>query len=129
MKRIPGLIVAAGGVVEDAGKLLLVHRPKYDDWSFPKGKLDAGESPLQAALREVREETGYTVEAGRLLGSLAYEVRAVPKVVLYWLMQPVGEPGAVMNPLEIDLLRWVSPREARALLSHELERELLDRMK
>ena len=80
-------IQAAGGVVMRDGRVAVVHRPRYDDWSLPKGKLDAGETFEQAALREVWEETGLRCAAGaRAARRCSYEVRDRPKVVRYWLM-------------------------------------------
>ena len=79
---------AAGGIVRRDGEVLVVHRPKYDDWSFPKGKLDEGERWEDAALREVEEETGFRCSLGPELGSTAYtDSRGRPKVARYWLMQ------------------------------------------
>jgi 8-oxo-dGTP diphosphatase len=115
---------AAGGVVERDGRVLLVHRPSYDDWTFPKGKLDQGESFEDAALREVEEETGVRCSLGRELPSTEYEVNGRPKLVRYWLMTPRDEPGFVPND-ETDQLRWVTPDEARALLTYDRDRDLL----
>jgi 8-oxo-dGTP diphosphatase len=115
---------AAGGVVERDGRVLLVHRPRYDDWSFPKGKLDPGESFEHAALREVEEETGLRCTLGRELPSAEYEVRGRPKLVRYWLMTPESEPGFEPNE-ETDELRWVTPDEARELLTYDRDRYVL----
>jgi 8-oxo-dGTP diphosphatase len=115
---------AAGGVVERDGRVLLVHRPRYDDWSFPKGKLDPGESFEDAALREVEEETGLRCTLGRELPSAEYEVRGRPKLVRYWLMTPESEPGFEPNE-ETDELRWVTPDEARELLTYDRDRYVL----
>lgn len=123
------VIEAAGGVLwRDTGAALefaLIHRPKYDDWSHPKGKLDAGESHAQAAVREVHEETGYTAELGVALGHVSYLHQGRNKRVLYWAMRALDggfEPNA-----EVDQLRWVGYTSARALLSYEYDRALLDR--
>jgi 8-oxo-dGTP pyrophosphatase MutT (NUDIX family) len=115
---------AAGGVVERDGSVLLVHRPRYDDWTFPKGKLDPGESFDDAALREVEEETGLRCTLGRELPATRYEVNGRPKLVRYWLMTPQAEPGFVPND-ETDDLRWVTPDEARRLLTYDRDRDVL----
>jgi 8-oxo-dGTP diphosphatase len=117
-------IDAAGGVVERDGRVLLVHRPRYDDWTFPKGKLDPGESFEDAALREVEEETGVRCTLGRELPSTTYEAKGRPKLVRYWLMAPDVELGFAPNE-ETDDLRWVTPGEARSLLTYDRDRELL----
>jgi 8-oxo-dGTP diphosphatase len=117
-------IDAAGGVVEQDGRVLLVHRPRYDDWTFPKGKLDPDETSEDAALREVEEETGVRCSLGRELPSASYEVGGRPKLVRYWLMTPRAEGGFVPND-ETDDLRWVTPDEARALLTYDRDRDLL----
>jgi 8-oxo-dGTP diphosphatase len=123
------VIEAAGGVLwRDTGTALefaLIHRPRYDDWSLPKGKLDPGESHAQAAVREVREETGYAAELGAALGDVAYRHKGRPKRVQYWGMRALG--GAFEPNAEVDQLRWVSYTSARALLSYEHDRALLDR--
>jgi 8-oxo-dGTP diphosphatase len=117
-------IEAAGGVVERDGQVLLVHRPRHDDWTLPKGKLDAGESFEDAALREVEEETGLRCTLGRELPSAHYEVGGRPKIVRYWLMNPEGEAPFVPND-ETDDLRWLAPEEALALLSYDRDRDVV----
>jgi 8-oxo-dGTP diphosphatase len=114
---------AAGGVVVRDGSVLLVHRPQYDDWTLPKGKLDPGESWEDAALREVEEETGLVCELGAEIGRTHYrDSRGRPKEARYFRMTAVGEPRA-QN--EVDEVRWVRLEEAAALLSYERDRELL----
>lgn len=121
------LIMAAGGIVEQNGEILLVQRPRYQDWSLPKGKLDRGETPLQAALREVREETGYRAKALSFAGAFGYEVKGAPKVVLYWMMKPLKQ-GPILDPKEVCELRWVNVRTAMRMMSYDLERELVKRV-
>ena len=121
------LIMAAGGIVQQDGEILLVQRPRYQDWSLPKGKLDRGETPLQAALREVREETGYRAKALSFAGAFGYEVKGAPKVVLYWMMKPLKQ-GPILDPKEVCELRWVNLRTAMRIMSYELERELVKRV-
>ena len=111
-------------MVAREGRVLLVHRPRYDDWAFPKGKLDPGESFEDAALREVEEEAGVRCTLGRELPSAKYEVRGRPKLVRYWLMTPEAETAFEPND-ETDEVRWLTPDEARALLSYDHDRELL----
>jgi len=122
------MVEAAGGVVvrdgEAGTEVCMVHRPRYDDWSFPKGKLDPGESFEEAALREVEEETGVRAGLGRELPATRYEVRGRPKLVRYWLMTLEAETDFVPND-ETDELRWATPEEARGLLSYAHDRELL----
>ena len=120
--RAAGGLVVRGG---DAGReVLLVHRPRYDDWSLPKGKLDAGESWEQAALREVREETGLRCELGEELGSARYRDRkGRTKLVRYWLMSPLE--GSFEPNDEVDEVRWVNPRDAIAALAYEHDRRLV----
>jgi 8-oxo-dGTP diphosphatase len=118
-------IQAAGGVVQDAqGRVALVHRPRYDDWSLPKGKLDEDETFEQAALREVWEETGLRARLMRALPTVHYEVRGRPKEVRYWLMAVDAVPEFSAND-EVDRLRWVSPEEAMDLLTYERDREVV----
>jgi 8-oxo-dGTP diphosphatase len=115
---------AAGGVVVRDGLVALVHRPRYDDWTLPKGKLDSGESFEEAALREVEEETGLHARLVRELPSVNYEVRGRPKVVRYWLMEVESDEGFVAND-EVDEVRWVEPAGARALLTYDRDRDVL----
>jgi 8-oxo-dGTP diphosphatase len=115
-------VQAAGGVVVRGGQVAVVHRPRYDDWSLPKGKLDDGESFEDAALREVEEETGLRCALVRELPTIRYEVRGRPKEVRYWAMEVVGETPFVPND-EVDQLRWVEPHEALALLTYDRDRE------
>jgi 8-oxo-dGTP pyrophosphatase MutT (NUDIX family) len=119
-----GRIAAAGGVVLRGGEVVLVHRPKYDDWTLPKGKLDRGESFEDASLREVEEETGVRCRLVRELPSTEYEVRGRPKLVRYWLMEPVQDLGFVPGS-EVDELRWLPADEALSLLSHDRDRDVL----
>ena len=121
-------VVAAGLVVVRKGRVLLVHRPRYDDWSFPKGKLDRGESVLAAAVREVEEETGLRARARLPLTAQRYRVsRTRDKVVHYWTGQVVGDPdisGYVPNA-EIDEVAWVPLEEAQKRLTYPYDRDTL----
>ncbi|WP_448628728.1 NUDIX hydrolase [Geodermatophilus sp. URMC 64] len=121
-------VLAAGGVVWRASpdgvvETAIVHRPKYDDWSLPKGKLDAGEHALVAAVREVGEETGLAVVVGRRSLRTRYAVPEGDKQVDYWLMQAVG--GEFEPNSEVDELRWLPPGEADQLLTHEHDRAVV----
>ncbi len=110
----PGTAAARSPAVEVA----LVHRPRYDDWSLPKGKLDDDEHPLLGALREVHEETGFTAVAGRTLGVSRYRVPErggwAPKEVRWWALRATG--GRFEPNDEVDELRWLPPEEAEDLL-------------
>lgn len=128
------VVRAAGGVVwrdtADGPVVLLVHRPRYDDWSMPKGKLDDGETFEAAAVREVREETGVIADLGPDLGEVRYtDHRGRSKVVRWWAMQAVGEAGAPEDDEEVDELRWVGVDRAADLLSYDLDVEVLDRFR
>jgi 8-oxo-dGTP pyrophosphatase MutT (NUDIX family) len=124
---------AGGGVVRRRGKngqaqYALVHRPRYDDWSLPKGKADPGESDEEAALREVEEETGVRCTLGPELEPTRYlDRKGRLKHVRYWLMEPVehGELPRFRPNHEIDELRWCSAADAGKLLSHEHDRKLI----
>ena len=123
-------IAAGGGVVvrrdDDGTRVAVIHRPKYMDWSLPKGKLEKDESFEQAALREVEEETGFRCQVVSELPSVSYRDRkARTKLVRYWLMEPIE--GEFKPHGEVDELRWVTRREARGLLSYEHDRELVGR--
>ena len=124
-------IRAAGGVVVRPGEdgkseVAVVHRPKYMDWSLPKGKLEPGEDWQEAALREVEEETGFACEAGRELSPISYRDRkGRTKHVRYWLMKPLK--GEFKPHGEVDELRWLSPEDASELLTYDHDRELVGR--
>jgi 8-oxo-dGTP diphosphatase len=119
-------IRAAGGIVVRDGRVLLVHRPQYGDWTLPKGKLDPGESWQQAARREVEEETGLRCELGDEVGRTFYvDSRGRDKEVRYFEMSSDGEPFA-QN--EVDEVRWVPLAEAAELLSYSRDRELVGRL-
>ena len=114
---------AAGGLVVRNGSVLLVHRPAYDDWTFPKGKLDPGESWQEGARREVEEETGLRCDPGEEVGRTHYtDARGRSKEVRYYRMEPDGEPLA-QN--EVDEVRWVPLEDAADLLTYEHDRDLV----
>jgi 8-oxo-dGTP diphosphatase len=121
-------VKAAGGVVRRPAsgggcEIAVVHRPRYDDWSFPKGKLDEGEGWEEAALREVLEETGLSCRLVRELTPVGYTDRkGRPKAVRYWLMEPDGGEFAPND--EVDDLRWLSPTAAADVLTYPHDVEL-----
>ncbi|GHH79610.1 hypothetical protein GCM10018781_58000 [Kitasatospora indigofera] len=127
-------VLAAGAVLWLPGRqkkkglgrprIALIHRPKYDDWSLPKGKLDPGESLVQAALREVEEETGLRCVLGAELPAQHYLAQGRPKEVRYWAAVPVG--GSFTPNREVDRLEWLPARKARARLTHDRDRVLVD---
>jgi 8-oxo-dGTP diphosphatase len=123
------VIEAAGGVVWRDGdtrgpEVVLVHRPKYHDWSLPKGKLTAGEDHETAARREVEEETGLHVTLGPELPSTSYHDRyGRPKVVRYWSMHADG--GKFTPNDEVDEIRWLPIEDAVALVSYERDQDVL----
>jgi len=130
---------AAGGVVcrvvphhlRRRLEVALVHRPRYHDWTFPKGKRDGDETDEQTALREVEEETGLRCTLGFDLGEVRYrDGRGRPKVVRYWTMALApGQDDATFVPnREVDELRWCTPAEAGRLLSYEHDQVLLKRL-
>jgi 8-oxo-dGTP diphosphatase len=112
-------VKAAGGIVRRAdGAVAVVHRQRYDDWSFPKGKLDPGEGWEECALREVWEETGLRCELGEELTPTFYTDRkGRAKSVRYWLMR-AEDAGEFDANDEVDELRWLSPAEAAELLTY-----------
>jgi 8-oxo-dGTP pyrophosphatase MutT (NUDIX family) len=119
---------AAGGIVcredESGIRILAVHRPRYDDWSLPKGHVDPGETLEAAALREVHEETGYRCEMTGLAGIASYTTgTGEHKVVHYWVMSVID--GTFAPNDEVDRIAWVSPDEAIDLLSYDLDRDLI----
>ena len=125
--RKDGPVRAAGGVVvRPDGTLAVVHRPKYDDWSLPKGKLEPGEEPSVGALREVEEETGVRCRLVRPLPGMEYtDHQGRRKVVDYWLMEVVGGGDEFVPFDEVDEVRWIRPRSAQDLLTYERDRDLV----
>ena len=115
------VVRAAGGVIvgsTGAGtEVLLVHRPAYDDWTFPKGKVEPGETDEECAVREVEEETGLRCALGRELPSTEYiDGKGRPKLVRYWVLEVTA--GTLRFEQEVDEARWVTVREAEALLTY-----------
>ena len=118
---------AGGGVIVREGRVLVVHRDRYDDWSLPKGKLEPGESWEQGALREVEEETGLRCSLGEELGRThRLDAQGRDKEVRYFAMSSSGEPVASN---EVDEVRWVPLAEAAAFLSYADEADLLARLR
>ncbi|MFB9597247.1 NUDIX domain-containing protein [Saccharothrix longispora] len=119
------VIRAAGAVLWREGSVAVVHRPRYDDWSLPKGKLDPGETVPAAAVREVREETGFHAVLGRYLCRVSYEAFGKPKVVDYFSAR--AGSGAFEPNDEVDELRWLPIAEAAALVTGDNDRGVLER--
>ena len=122
-------IAAAGGVVvrrDEQGRIRVaaIHRPMYGDWSLPTGKLEKNEGWLEAALREVKEETGYRCDASVELPHISYlDRKSRRKLVRYWLMEPIE--GEFTADDEVDELRWVTQSEADELLTYPHDKELI----
>jgi 8-oxo-(d)GTP phosphatase len=119
------VIRAAGAILHRDGLVAVVHRPQYDDWTLPKGKLEPEEDDETAALREVEEETGHAGTIEHDLGTIGYEVEAGTKTVRYFLMA-VGAGGGPLAQ-DVDEVRWVQIDEAAALVSYDRDRDVLDR--
>jgi 8-oxo-dGTP diphosphatase len=120
---------AAGGIVhrtrgDGTVEVAIVHRPKYGDWTLPKGKLDPGESDEEGALREVKEETGLRCVIESRVGHVSYrDSRGRPKTVVYFSMRPVD--GEFRPNKEVDELRWLTLDEAQQILDYERDRRLV----
>lgn len=131
-KTVGDAIRAAGGLVwrhTPRGKeLLLVHRQRYDDWTLPKGKQEAGENLVEAAVREVREETGYEAQIDSFAGVIAYEVDGRPKVVSFWQMRVEGEPISQIDGEVADVI-WLPVDQALERLQYPLEKALVDALR
>ena len=127
----PVEVRAAGGVVLRQGNLevevLLVHRPRYDDWSLPKGKCDPGESFEDCARREVEEETGIVADLGEPLPEVRYrDQKDRPKLVRYWVMEPTSAPEPFVPNDEVDEVVWLPVAVAREWVSYDHDRGLLE---
>ena len=124
------IVVRAAGVVpwraaEEGVEVLLVHRPRYDDWTFPKGKCDPGESDEVCALRELEEETGLVGELGPELAASEYrDALRRPKLVRYWALSPSG--GGFQENDEVDEIRWLAPDDAVGVLSYARDLPVLE---
>lgn len=124
------VIRSAGGIPyrlagDGQREVALIHRPSYDDWTFPKGKLEVGEEPEQAALREVAEETGFRVRLADAAGSTSYvDQRGRQKTARYWTMEVLS--GEFAANAEVDQLRWLPIQQALHLLTYDRDRSLLD---
>lgn len=138
---ITGLKVtpAAGGIIwrkakgKSKGKgskgveVLVVHRPRYDDWTFPKGKAEPGEHPPVTAVREILEESDLRVRLGHPLPTVRYRIRGGLKQVLYWSARVRGKVPDFKSNSEVDKVRWLSPRDARKRLTYDHDKALLER--
>ncbi|MEX0698853.1 MAG: NUDIX domain-containing protein [Acidimicrobiia bacterium] len=127
---MPRLIRAAGGVVlrptnKGRLKILMTHRPRYDDWSLPKGKAEPKETSEQTAVREVLEETGYHCRIIAPLGKTRYPVNGGTKEVAWFAMRPLPNSQGFTKNLEVDRIRWLTRKKAAALLDYERDRELV----
>ncbi len=123
------LIRAAGGLLwrlqDGRWQVAVIHRCRYDDWSLPKGKLESGENWVEAALREVMEETGYQARLGGFAGALTYNTERGPKVVRFWHMFAQGEQAPFMED-EVSEVVWMGRDEALKRLEYPLECALLE---
>jgi 8-oxo-dGTP diphosphatase len=120
------MIRAAGGIIVRDDNVLIVHRPKYGDWSLPKGKCKAGESDEACALREIEEETGLNCELERVLGETRYQAFGGPKVVKWFLMRPLD--GEFSPSDEIDEIAWVPIAEVHDRVTFDVGVEQLERL-
>ena len=125
------VIFAAGALLwrfdaKNKIEIALIHRPRYGDWSLPKGKVDPGETTIGCAFREVMEETGFTPVFGPELGHVSYVVDGLPKIVKYWSAQAVGDAVGKPNPQEVDEVLWLSPPAARKKLTLDDDKSIVD---
>lgn len=124
------LIQAAGAVLwrkSDKLKLeiAIIHRPRYDDWTLPKGKVESGESHISAGYREIQEETGYESTFGPEIGTIVYKLEGAPKEVRYWAAAATVKTGTP-NPQEVDEVLWLEPMKAKGKLTNKDDRAIID---
>ena len=119
------MIRAAGAVLHRDGLVAVVHRPQYDDWTLPKGKLHHGEDEPEAAVREIEEETGHAGSIELDLGTIGYDVADGPKTVRYYLM--AADAGGRPLAKDVDEVRWLGIDEAVALVTYDRDRVVLER--
>ena len=124
------LIQAAGAVLWRRAsnadlEIAIVHRPRYDDWSLPKGKVEPGESHIATGYREVQEETGYESIFGPEIGTVVYKLEGAPKEVRFWAAAATVQTGKP-DPQEVDLVEWLSPKEAKEKLTNKDDRAIVD---
>lgn len=124
------LIQAAGAVLWRKSKIsqleiAVIHRPRYDDWSLPKGKVESGESHISACYREIQEETGYESTFGPEIGTVVYKLEGMPKEVRYWAAAATIKTGNP-NPQEVDEVIWLAPTKAKEKLTNKDDRAIVD---
>lgn len=124
------VVRAAGGLIfrktaKGNLRILIAHRPAYDDWSLPKGKADRGESPEETAIREVLEETGFHCRIVAPVGTTRHRIAGGVKEVRWFAMRPLPDSPGFEKNKEVDEVRWVSRKKARKLLDYENDRELV----
>jgi len=125
------VIQAAGAVLwrrlsDELIQVALIHRPRYDDWSFPKGKVEQGETEIACAFREVLEETGYQTQFGPELCKIEYPIGELRKTVRYWSAQAIGDSSGAHDITEVDQIIWVTVSDAYAKLSRDGDKEVLE---
>lgn len=119
-----GAVLWRGNAADPSSiEVACIHRPHYDDWSLAKGKVDPGESLVATAVREIKEETGYDIRLGKLIGKTIYPVKNTTKVVYYWTGEVTG--GEFEANSEVDEIRWLPIKEAKDLMSYDLDRQVL----
>ena len=130
-KQVNELLIQAAGAVlwrkSDTSQLeiAVIHRPRYEDWSLPKGKVESGESHISAGYREIQEETGYESTFGPEIGTVVYKLEGAPKEVRYWAAAATLKTGTP-NPQEVDEVLWLEPKKAKEKLSNKDDRAIVD---
>jgi len=127
-KQLYPVIYASGGVISRHTnrdtEILIIHRGRYNDWCLPKGKLDKNESFAEAAVREVKEETGYDARITDFAGCVAYKVKQIQKIVLFWMMETISRNSFEPSE-EVEEIKWIDVPGALEILAYPKERELI----